>query len=257
LDENLFPLLEYISSQGLSVKVYTNGSLINDTLAEQLYGLGVSVMLKIHSLDPAIFDELAGRVNAVEWSPIPAKWGGTNVPAALKSLLEAGYYKTGIDGIIESKLQIESVVVRQNLNCIPVIARLCRQLHIDYHVETMIPPPGSPENAEKLTVTPGEEYRLFRELRSILGLRFRMQQKVRCRYETNPFIDISGNLRHCFSVEASIGNIRDTSLAELHRLELEERRAKGMISPKISLSHYGFRDCASRRVLKKEKRVCP
>lgn len=251
LDENLFPLIEFASSSRLAVKVYTNGSLIDDAIAARLYRLGTFIVLKLHALDPAVFDSLAGCCSAVEWDYLPESYGipGIRVPVGFRRLTAAGYCNRSGIGALETRLQIESVVVRQNLDAIPEIARLCRKLHIDYHIETMIRTHMNSGKLEEWKVTPDEEAELFRKLCRILGLKFRLQQKIRCRFETNPLIDVSGNIRRCFALGANIGNIRDTSLSDLHRTELMDRRSRGFLGPKFSMTHCGFRYCSSRKAL--------
>jgi MoaA/NifB/PqqE/SkfB family radical SAM enzyme len=252
LDETLFPLIDFASENGLKITIFTNGSFIDQGAAAHLFGKRVSVIFKLHSLDQSVYDFLAGRSNAANWADYCGAETGhqkTRIPLGLKYLLEAGYRERPLLPLRRSLLQVETVVVRQNLNDIPIIAGLCKKLGIDCVVETLIKTNRAYHKSSILAVAAEEELKLFYDLRGILGWRFSLGQKRRCDFETNPFLDVSGNIRHCFSLAASIGNIREMSLAELHKKELGVREKTGMMSKKFSFNQPGLRCCASRKVI--------
>ena len=248
LDENLFPVIEHAQALGMTTKVYTNGALVTPAAAARLFRSGVSVVFKLPTLDEAVYDRLAGVPRLLRWAAAPSKAnpdGRTRVPEALLHFLDAGY------GTPRGRLlfSVECAVMKPNLADIPAVARLCRRLGLEFLPETTIRLAAADRSWDALAVTPGEEAALFRELVRISGRRFLWQQRVRCRFETNPFIDASGNLRHCFGLAADIGNIREAPLAELHAREMKLRRETGMLNPKIAPRHRGFRKCATRRSL--------
>ncbi len=72
LDEHLYGLVEAAAGLGMKVKIYTNGSLVDREAASRLFGRGVAMVVKVHSLDPALCDRLAG-VNGA-WRRCPASW---------------------------------------------------------------------------------------------------------------------------------------------------------------------------------------
>ncbi len=248
LDDNLFPLVEFAQSLGLSTKVYTNGSLLDAARAARLFELRVSLVFKLHAFDRATYDALAGiQADYVPWEEYEgAGSAAVKIPRGLRLLLEAGYNRAQRIRSGESLLQIESVVVRQNLAALPHIARWCRAQKVDFLVETLLPTRVAGETTG-LSVTPDEEHDLFKELRQILGWKFACSQRIRCRFETNPFIDLSGNLRHCFGLACHVGNVRDRGLADLHERELAVRKQIRLLSWPIALGRPGFRCCASRR----------
>jgi MoaA/NifB/PqqE/SkfB family radical SAM enzyme len=252
LDENLFSLIDFAAQSGLHTTIFTNGTLVDQQAAQHLAGQKVTVIFKLHSLDSQTYDVLAGRRGAATWeSYYTDATGGTAVPLPLgmKLLLDAGYGKAPLVPLHEF-LIVETVVARQNLTHIPAVARFCTELGIGCMVETLLKVNRADHNSQVVGITAEEEQRLFDDLCGILGWRFRLRQKRRCRFETNPFLDVSGNIRHCFSLPADIGNIRRMSLAELHEKELRARREAGLMSKRFSLGHRGFRYCASRRELK-------
>ena len=252
LDNNLFPLIDFACENGLRTIVFTNGSLIDEQAAKHFFQKRVLVAFKLHSLNESAYDMLAGGTSPISWTDYCI--GGkrdrtTSVPVGLKRLLDVGYAKRPSSPFHGSLLLIETVIVRQNLDHIPSIARFCKELGIGCMVETLINTNRTRLNSSKLAVPKKAELKLFKDLTSILGLRFRLHQKRRCSFETNPFLDVAGNVRHCFSFAASIGNIRDMSLAELHERELFVRKKTGMMSRRFSLNHHGFLRCASRKVI--------
>jgi MoaA/NifB/PqqE/SkfB family radical SAM enzyme len=252
LDENLFPLIDFAVSNGLKIKIFTNGALIDRYKAAILFKKKVNIIFKLHSLDRKIYDCLAGKSDAVNWTEFHNKNNVNKIikiPSGLKYLLEAGYGNLSHPLFSETLLQIETVVVEKNLRCVPIIAQLCNDLGIDCMVETLIGSVTSDNNASVLGISSEEELKLFNALKRIMGWKFIMRQKLRCRFETNPFIDVSGNIRYCFCLPADIGNIRNTPLAVLHNKELSFRKSIGMISKKIDIHRRGFRYCASRKAL--------
>ncbi len=256
LDELFFPLVDFILEQGLQVKVFTNGSLVDRETAYRLYRQGVAVVCKLHSLSREHYRCLAGIDHAPAWREYQDATGAvTGIPAGLCFLLEEGYAGARSMAFVESRLQIESIVTRPNLEQIPGVARFCRAEDLDCIVETLIRSGPAAGRVQELAVSTAQVEDLFARLRGILGWRFRLQQKLRCRFETSPFLDVSGNIRHCFGLAAHVGNIRDLPLAELHRRELALRRKKGMLSRRFSPAHKGFRCCAARRCI--EKYGCP
>ncbi len=252
LDENLFPLIDFAVINGLKVKVFTNGALIDRYAAETLFQKKVNIIFKLHSLDRKIYDCLAGKSNATNWTDFHNRNNVNkikSIPSGLKYLLETGYGNLSSPLFSETLLQIETVVVEKNLKCVPIIAQLCKDLGVDCMVETLIKSVVADNHTSELGVSSEEELKLFNVLKDIMGLRFMLRQKVRCRFETNPFIDLSGNIRYCFCLPADMGNIRDTPLAVLHNKELSFRKSIGMISKRIDIHRRGFRHCASRKAL--------
>jgi MoaA/NifB/PqqE/SkfB family radical SAM enzyme len=249
MDENIFPIIEFAAGQGLRVKVFTNGSLIEPDTAKNLYEKNVAIVFKLHSLDKALFDSLAGHVTPV-WLPCfvdREKTGQRKIPAGLKHLIDAGYCNKK-SSLFESLLQVEAVVVQKNMGQIKDIASFCQKLGIDLMAETLIETPCVDKT---MGISLQQEQQLFKELLKLGAWSFAARQCIRCRFETNPAVDISGNIRHCSSLPAKgLGNIRDNTLKELHMEELRLRKQLNMMSPPISFHKGGFRMCATRKVLK-------
>jgi hypothetical protein len=252
LDGNVWGTIDEARRLDMTVRIYTNGSLLDRTAAERLFRGGVSVVMKVHSLDPDLGDRLAGVEGSHRWVEDPSPIGGGSrprIPHGLRHLLEAGYPGPRRPRWGSSLLQVETVALGLNAAGIPDISRWCRRRGIDHVVETLIPTGLARERAGELALDSAAETSLYRKIAPLLGWRFALDQRVRCRFETDPFLDASGNLRHCFGLAADVGNIRDLPLAELHRRETAIRRDRGMYSPLIAPLHRGFRMCATRRAI--------
>ncbi len=252
LDENLFSIIEFTVDLGMKVIIFTNGLLIDRQTAEHLFRSGVILTVKLHALDAATYDRLAGKRTLAQWERFTHMAPGmetVRIPTHLISLLEAGYMRSRRFPWEESLLRIESVITRQNVDQLADLARCCRHWDTDFAVETIIPAGKARAGFSKLAVTPERQKTLLAELKKILGWSLGVRQKIRCTFETNPFLDVSGNIRHCFGLAAEIGNIRDLPLMELHRREMAVRQQRGLISPPVSFGYKGFRYCATRRAL--------
>lgn len=147
----------------------------------------------------------------------------------------------------KSLLQVETVITKLNLNWIPLIAKFCKSQDIGLWVESLVVSNKAADNYKILKINKEQAVKLYRELSSILGVRFRLSQYTRCIFETSPFIDISGTIRFCCSLPADIGNIRDSSLEQLHLREQKLRKSLGLGSKMFSRPGGLLRKCAVRK----------
>ncbi|MBW2144766.1 MAG: radical SAM protein, partial [Deltaproteobacteria bacterium] len=141
LDNNLFPLINFASANGLKVTLFTNGTLIDRNIADSLFRHRVFIVFKLHSLNRPVYDLLAGKNNVVIWGDYCVGGGKKNaftIPVGLKYLLQGGYGDKSLFRSLNSHMCIETVVVRQNVQHIPIIAQFCKQLAIKCMVETLI-----------------------------------------------------------------------------------------------------------------------
>ena len=113
-DGRSFPLLELCNSLALSVTFFTNGTLIDRSVASRLRGFDVSVVTKLNSFIPHTQDYLAGKDNVF-----------SDIRRGLGFLLEAGLADQS-----PSRLGIDTVIVQQNYSEIPDIFRFCRERKI-------------------------------------------------------------------------------------------------------------------------------
>ena len=76
-------MIEYANSLDMWVMIFTNGSLITKEIAEKLYDMDVSLIVKCNSLKEDTEDEMVGR-----------KGYAKRRNAALKYLMDVGFNKT-------------------------------------------------------------------------------------------------------------------------------------------------------------------
>ncbi|MFC1485824.1 radical SAM protein [Candidatus Latescibacterota bacterium] len=244
LDDNLLPFLDIIEKNNLRCCVFTNGSLIDQSIAENLLKKRVVIGYKLNSFSKEIQDIMAGKKNCHKWVEYAYKEKRTTqikqIPLGLKILLDKGFAS-------ESLLFIETVIAKPNLSCIPLIANFCKSHGIYFYVETLIVSNKAADNYDILKIDKVEEAKLYRELCSISGVKFRIANHTRCIFETSPFVDINGNIRFCFGLPADIGNIRDFSLEQLHVKEQKLRKSMGLKSTPFYLPSGLFRECAVRK----------
>ena len=249
LDENLFPFLRYATSKGLRSKLYTNGSLLDEEAARRLFGLGTGVVFKLNSFNPHVQDELNGRPDSHQWVEFQyeevKRTSVKQIPMGLRLLFDAGYRGRSRPWGRQSLLQLESVITRTNAADILEIARFARALRLDFLVETVIPTRSGGGDFDRFALSHEEERQLYQSLSRILGWRFRFQQRIRCRFETNPFVDVRGDFRFCYGLAGQIGNIRDLPLSVLHRKCQILRRDLALRTPPFTFRR-GFRLCAAR-----------
>jgi len=251
LDENLFPLFEYARTLGMGCALSTNGSLISKDIAQWLFNNEVLVFAKLDSFNHETQDRLAGINNCYEWVDYVMNGITFSIPKGLKYLLDAGYGGDKLKIFSRKLLTIETVITSLNIVDIPKIVRFCRQCNLLIYIERLMPP-SSPIFDRKL-IPPDEEIsRLYKEVYPMMNWGSKLITKLRCGYEINPFIDINGDIRFCFSINKSAGNIRSTSLQILHAEQLRLKNKLSKKSPLIRLRGPGFRECRSRRFVRNE-----
>jgi len=250
LDDNLFALLEYANTQKMSCTLTTNGSLINQEIAHWLFTRKIRVIFKMDSLNPRVQDKLAGKSEAHVWLEHYVKGKKTVIPRGLKYLLDAGYSGEG-KRLFKKRLMLETVITNLNIMDIPKLAEFCRGCRLLLYIEKLLPPALS--GFDK-TLIPSEEQEasLYKKVFPLMDWGSQLNMLSRCGFEKNPLIDTNGNIRFCFSLDRSAGNIRNTSLQQLHTEQLLIKNNAGKQSPRFSFWKRGFRNCLARRVLKQE-----
>lgn len=246
LDKDTLNLIRYADSIKMRSIVFTNGTPVEETLAERLYAKNAHVIFKLHSLDPGIYDFLAGKERTVSWLDYEYACGRRRIrckiPAGLKALLD----KARLLSLKERRsfLRIESVITRYNLDCLADIAIFAKAHNLNVLFETLVFT-GRPD-IFRLVPGPGEYRYLYKKLKKILGLRFALSQKISyCAIRDNPVVWENGDIASCFVEKADIGNIRTSPLRELWRMRsaVTERRLRRK-------SIFGFRNCLGREYSK-------
>jgi radical SAM protein with 4Fe4S-binding SPASM domain len=202
---HLVPMLRFIDGQGLEIEMFTNGSGITADLARELADLGVRVVVKLNSFDPALQDRLAGRPGAARL-----------IRAAIERLGQAGYPAQ------DRFLAVSTIICRQNYDELPDLWRWARDRGIAPYVEIITPQANARQNTW-LDVPPADVHRLFLRIAAIdreaYGRHWSVQPPLvgnRClRHQFSCLLTSRGDVMPCVGVTIGLGNIRQRSLAAI------------------------------------------
>jgi MoaA/NifB/PqqE/SkfB family radical SAM enzyme len=149
--KDIYALIRDANSLGLNVVVFTNNTLIDERAAEVLYGLDVTIVCKLNSLNPRIQDRLAG-----------VKGAAGRILQGLRCLEQAGFTKK------PSRLSIHTVICRSNYAEIPAMWGEFRRRNIIPYFQVLVPPRNQNEKYFKgLRVSPEKLRDLFYRLLAI------------------------------------------------------------------------------------------
>ncbi len=196
----------WLRSRGLGVELFTNGSNMTPAVAAALFALGVNVVLKWHSADPAIQDWLAGLPGA-----------SAIMEEARRNLLAAGYPSR------TARLAQSTVICRQNLSELPEQWRRLRAAGIEPYYEMITPQGRAREDVYGLAPSPAETRRLFETIQAIdrdaFGRVWEAQPPLvgnAClRHAYSCLVKASGEVMPCVGVTLPVGNIRRQPLARI------------------------------------------
>ncbi len=205
LHPDLVPILRFIAEEGLESEMFTNGSGVTAALARELAALGVRVVVKCNSFDPALQDRLAGRPGAAGM-----------IRDALKRLGGAGYPAA------DRFLAVSTIICRQNYDELPDLWRWARDRGIAPYVEIITPQANARQNPW-LDVSPADLHRLFSRIAAIdreaYGRRWTVQPPLvgnRClRHQFSCLLTARGEVMPCVGITIGLGNIRQRPLAEI------------------------------------------
>jgi len=208
-EPSLYPHLEemiaFLDREGLEIEMFSNGTGINENLANVLARHRVRVVLKMNSRDETLQDHLAGIEGAFQI-----------IHKALHCLQEAGYPSDSLF------LAISTVICQQNINELPELWRWLRQQNIEPYFE-VITPQGAAEKNSWLTVDGLELKNLFSRLaeldREEFGRHWEPQPPLvgnRCmRHQVSCLVTSNGEVMPCVGVTIPLGSIRQVPLATI------------------------------------------
>jgi radical SAM protein with 4Fe4S-binding SPASM domain len=204
---HLAEMLDFLSDQGLEIEMFTNGSGIDDTLANKLAEKKVRIALKLNSMDAGLQDRLAGREGAHE-----------TIHNALETLKRAGYPSPKLF------LALSTIICRQNMEELPEMWTWMREQDIEPYFEVITPQAHALEN-DWLYVDGRELKELFTRLSAIDRQRFGRQWEPqpplvgnRCmRHQVSCVVTATGDVMPCVGVTIVLDNIRQKPLAEILR----------------------------------------
>lgn len=202
---HLIEIITYIRKKHLVVDLFTNGLTLTPDIARQLFTLGVGVVMKMNSRKPEVQDYLAGRSGTL-----------AAIEDGLAALFEAGYPDK------EHTLGVETIICRQNYDELPDLWRWARMEGIVPYVEALTMQGRATEHPD-LEVSPAEIKTLFEKLAAIDRDEFLCNWSPHpplvasqcARHEYSCTVTSVGEVHPCPGVNVSVGNIRETPLAEI------------------------------------------
>ncbi len=202
----LYPQLEeqlkLIESLGMRSEVFTNGALLDETMAALLARYRSRVVVKLNSLKPEIQSKLSGVPNAL-----------ADALRALDHLEHAG--------VTGELLAASSVISRDNIDGIVELWKYLRQRGIRPYFE-MITPQGRLLENQDLLIDAAKMEKIFAEIAAYdagLGIDWVPQPPLvggKClRHLYSCLVAANGDVMPCVGITARIGNVRRTPLREL------------------------------------------
>jgi MoaA/NifB/PqqE/SkfB family radical SAM enzyme len=247
LCKHLFELIDYIRQLGMSVIIFTNGTLIDPPVAASLVARKVLTYFKLYSFDPDVFDRMVGRQNAYQWVDYQYTYNGADriqkIPSGLKALLDA-QRQAGRSGLVK----VETLITKLNIHTLPDAAEFCKAAGIGFFLETPVFKGKAIENYEQIAVNASEYETLHQQLVSILGQEyFTAAMKSSCSVEQNPVVWTDGSIGLCSSRQADIGNVRDEPLRTLFLKAGKLKQKEDDIIARQGKNSRYFRTCPSRQ----------
>jgi radical SAM protein with 4Fe4S-binding SPASM domain len=191
-------LITFIHSQNLIPVVFTNATLITESLADFLYNHNASVITKLDSLRPEIQDYLAGGFGSFRL-----------IQKGLHNLIGAGF--TDIGDSSKLRLGINFVCTKLNINETPDIWHFCRKHRIFPNIEALIPAGRALRNLSNMTLSKEDIQNYKETLHKI--------DRTIYKYYWLPYRPLSGNwLQYLYSFYITIaGDVRPCALTCLEK----------------------------------------
>ncbi len=202
----IFELIAYISSLGMSVELFSNGSLLTAETADRLFKANVRLVLKLNSFKEDVQAMLTGRADGLK-----------NAMQALENAMAAGYARDN------ELLAVSTIMCRANLGEMEELWRYLRDRHIIPYFEVITPQGNAVENAW-LQLSSEEIRNVFEKLSALdreYGYNWEPRPPLvgdRClRHQYSCLVTSTGNVFPCVGIDVPVGNIRETPLREIIR----------------------------------------
>ena len=247
LYKDLFVLIDYIRQLEMTVIIFTNGTILDKEIADFLISRKVVVYFKLYSLDPVVFDRMAGRKDVYKWVDYTYILNGESkewkIPSGLKHLLDARQTQENLNLV-----RIETLITRINYSTLPKVATLSKALSLPLYLETLVFKGRAIENYNDIALSSSEYQNLYQNLVEILGEEYLEElRKHPCPVERNPVVWTNGEVALCSSRGACIGNVRDAPLDALFLKAKRLKRKEDRLIAKHKRTSKYFRTCPARQ----------
>lgn len=207
IDKYFFDMVEYANKLGMTTMTFTNGMVIDKKMAEKLFNLGVSLIVKCNSMDPEIEDKMTGLAGYSE-----------KRNKALNYLIEAGFNKTK-----PTRLGMDAVITQLNKGEIMKSFEFCRKNNI-FPLFRPLMPIGGASKLKDWQISKQETIDLYEEASKIDEKNFNIIYKPKIPYiggvwcrqlQYAMYVNILGEVYPCTGSKKLLGNIKKTPLKEI------------------------------------------
>lgn len=201
---HLLEMIRFMREQGLRVELFTNGAKMTRELADELFSLDVTVVLKMNTFERKIQDLMSGLKSAYD-----------QIHVAFDNLKAAGYPTS------EKTLGISTVICQYNFGELEHFWRWLRDQGITPYFE-MITPQGRAKERDNLYVETEKVYELFvklsaidREYGFVWDPRPPLVGQDCLRHQYSCVVTCKGDVYPCVGVNLPVGNVREKKLGEI------------------------------------------
>ncbi|MDP8266452.1 MAG: radical SAM protein [Candidatus Aceula meridiana] len=202
---HILEVLSFMRDQDLEVEMFTNGSQVNEVIANTLFDLGINVVLKMNSFNKETQDMLTG---------IPGSH--LMIREAIENIQKAGYPAK------DKYAAVSTIICQQNIDELADMWIWLRDRNILPYFEA-ITPQGEFNNHKWLEVDSLELEKLFKKIAKIdkekYGNIWEAQPPLignKCfRHQYSCFVNASGDVMPCVGVTIPMGNIRNKRLKDI------------------------------------------
>lgn len=223
--KNSFPLVDIAQSLGMYTIVFTNGTLITKKVAEKLYKMDISLIIKMSSLDASTFSALNNqKIDFVEAS-CPS--GETHkIPKYLKNLFDAGFCKKLENNT--TRLIADVIITKKNIGELSKIIEFSLRNNMLVCIDPLVVKSNAYINYSELGITKEENTSLYSQIKnSFSNYDMSMYDLSKCIIHHSGIVyDLDGNVRRCLAVDSVVGNIMKDDIEEIwEKIMIEKKQA--------------------------------
>ena len=207
IDPYFWRMVEFANDLGMYVITFTNGSVITKEIADRLYKMDISIIVKRNSGDPKIEDYMVNKVGYAE-----------RRDKALQYLMDAGFNKTK-----PTRLGMDAVIVKPNKDGILEQLEYCRNNNI-FPLFRPFMPIGGASNLKDWEISKQETSDLYGQAMKLDKEKFGINYSfalpyiggVWCRQlHYALYVNILGEAYACTGSKKLLGSVRRQSLADI------------------------------------------
>ncbi|MFC1616265.1 radical SAM protein [Patescibacteria group bacterium] len=221
IDRNFLEILQFTAEQGLQSIVYTDGAtkFRDRGFVRDVKDTGTSVVLKCDSLFNPEFQNAVVRDERNEYFSKRAE--------ALELLIEEGFNEIHDDGT--TRLGFDMVVCRNNMQEVEGTLRFCRDRNLWIMFAFYLTSGRSSDEGfdRSQELTDEEKLDLIKLVKKVDKEDYAYEHRVWNNFIVSPCVEMmqiygDGRVSPCPGNEKIIGNIQDSTIAELHQAILDQ-----------------------------------